>query len=99
MLKHKARPAAVGPVQPSCAIEDWRHMAWAAAGIWLMTGAAFAMNCLFVADRDARMARMARTARRATAAGEPDRAEVCVFASQGRLSVATCFGTERPCLP
>ena len=71
-------------------------MAWAAAGIWLMTGAAFAMNCLFEADRDVRMA---RTARRATAAGELPRAEVFAFASQGRLSVATCFGTERPCLP
>ena len=61
-----------------------------------MTGAAFAMNCLFEADRDVRMA---RTARRATAAGELPRAEVFAFASQGRLSVATCFGTERPCLP
>lgn len=71
-------------------------MAWAAAGIWLMTGAAFAMNCLFEADRDVRMA---RTAGRATAAGELHCAEVCAFASQGRLSVATCFGTERPCLP
>ena len=39
----------------------------ATVGIWLLAGAAFAVNCLVERERDARMA---RTARRASASGE-----------------------------
>ncbi|MDB5953331.1 MAG: protoheme farnesyltransferase, partial [Massilia sp.] len=47
-------------------------------GIWLLAGAAFAVNCLVEAEIDARMA---RTARRATAMGELSRRQTIVFSA------------------
>jgi protoheme IX farnesyltransferase len=51
---------------------------WATLGIWLLAGAAFAVNCLIEAEIDARMA---RTARRATAMGELSRTQTLVFSA------------------
>ncbi len=45
----------------------------ATVGIWLLAGAAFAVNCLVERELDARMA---RTARRASASGELSAAEI-----------------------
>jgi protoheme IX farnesyltransferase len=55
-------------------------MCWSAgtAGIWLLAGAAFAVNCLIEAEIDARMA---RTARRATAMGELSTTQTLIFSA------------------
>jgi protoheme IX farnesyltransferase len=51
---------------------------WATLGIWLLAGAAFAVNCLIEAEVDARMA---RTARRATAMGELSTTQTLLFSA------------------
>lgn len=59
-----------------------------------MTGAVFAMNCLFEAGTDARMA---RTARRATAAGELSRTAVGAFASlTGTAGMCALYSQSSP---
>ncbi|MEN9867174.1 MAG: hypothetical protein RL748_2764, partial [Pseudomonadota bacterium] len=45
----------------------WQKLLAATAGIWLLAGAAFAVNCLVEREIDSRMA---RTARRPIASGE-----------------------------
>jgi protoheme IX farnesyltransferase len=59
-------------------LPSWRIVAAATAGIWLLAGAAFAVNCLVEAEIDARMA---RTARRATAMGELTKTQTIVFSA------------------
>jgi heme o synthase len=54
----------------------WRPLIAGTIGIWLLAGAAFAVNCLVEAEIDARMA---RTARRATAMGELTRTQTLSF--------------------
>ncbi len=53
-------------------------VAYATAGIWLLAGAAFAVNCIVEAEIDARMA---RTARRATAMGELTKTQTILFSA------------------
>ncbi|MDB5728063.1 MAG: Heme synthase [Noviherbaspirillum sp.] len=48
-------------------LPDWKRVVAATAGIWLLAGAAFAVNCLVEREIDSRMA---RTARRPMARGE-----------------------------
>lgn len=48
-------------------LPDWRSLLSATIGIWLLAGAAFAVNCLVEREIDSRMA---RTARRPMARGE-----------------------------
>ena len=48
-------------------LPDWRLLLSATIGIWLLAGAAFAVNCLVEREIDSRMA---RTARRPMARGE-----------------------------
>ncbi|AZP12655.1 heme o synthase [Undibacterium parvum] len=55
---------------------DWRVMLAATVGIWLLAGAAFAINCLIEREIDSRMA---RTARRASASGEITESQILVF--------------------
>ena len=50
----------------------------ATIGIWLLAGAAFAVNCLLEMEIDARMA---RTARRASAQGEMTHTQIIVFSA------------------
>jgi len=57
----------IGSLLASDGFPGWGVLLWSGAGIWLLAGAAFAVNCLIEAEVDARMA---RTARRATARGE-----------------------------
>ena len=68
--------AVIGSLLATPGIPDWALLAWSAAGIWLLAGAAFAVNCLIEAEVDARMA---RTARRATANGALSRTQAVLF--------------------
>jgi protoheme IX farnesyltransferase len=59
--------AVIGGLLAKDGVPGWDSLFWSALGIWLLAGAAFAINCLLEAAVDARMA---RTARRASARGE-----------------------------
>jgi protoheme IX farnesyltransferase len=60
------------------ALPDWRIALAATVGIWLLSGAAFAVNCLVEREIDARMA---RTARRASASGEITPRQIVLFSA------------------
>ena len=68
--------AIIGMFLATDGFPGWRVLIAGTAGIWLLAGAAFAVNCLIEAEIDARMA---RTARRATANGELTRNQTLVF--------------------
>jgi heme o synthase len=68
--------AVIGMFLASDKLPSWRIVVPATVGIWLLAGAAFAVNCLVEAEIDARMA---RTARRATAMGELTKTQTIVF--------------------
>ncbi|MEH6435409.1 heme o synthase [Massilia sp. DD77] len=70
--------AIIGSLLATDGFPGWGLLFWSAAGIWLLAGAAFAVNCLIEAGVDARMA---RTARRATARGELTTAQTVGFSS------------------
>jgi protoheme IX farnesyltransferase len=68
--------AVIGMFLATDGFPGWRVLIGGTIGIWLLAGAAFAVNCLVEAEIDARMA---RTARRATALGELTRSQTLVF--------------------
>ena len=68
--------AIIGMFLATDGFPGWRVLVAGTIGIWLLAGAAFAVNCLIEAEIDARMA---RTARRATARGELTRNQTLVF--------------------
>jgi protoheme IX farnesyltransferase len=70
--------AVIGMFLATDGFPGWRALIAGTAGIWLLAGAAFAVNCLIEAEIDARMA---RTARRATARGELTRNQTLVFSA------------------
>jgi protoheme IX farnesyltransferase len=70
--------AVIGMFLSTDSLPPWRPVVFGTIGIWLLAGAAFAVNCLVEAEIDARMA---RTARRATASGELTRNQTLVFSS------------------
>jgi protoheme IX farnesyltransferase len=70
--------AIIGMFLATDGFPGWRVLVAGTAGIWLLAGAAFAVNCLIEAEIDARMA---RTARRATANGELTRNQTLVFSA------------------
>jgi protoheme IX farnesyltransferase len=70
--------AVIGMFLATDGFPGWRVLIAATAGIWLLAGAAFAVNCLVEAEIDARMA---RTARRATAMGELTRTQTILFST------------------
>ena len=70
--------AVIGMFLASEGMPDLLVVAYATAGIWLLAGAAFAVNCIVEAEIDARMA---RTARRATAMGELTTMQTVVFSA------------------
>jgi protoheme IX farnesyltransferase len=70
--------AVIGMFLATEGLPDWRVVVAATAGIWLLAGAAFAVNCLFEKEIDARMA---RTARRATAQGEITTQQTLIFSA------------------
>lgn len=68
--------AVIGMFLATPALPDWRILVAATAGIWLLAGAAFAVNCLVEREIDSRMA---RTARRPMARGEITVPQTLVF--------------------
>lgn len=64
------------PGAPSA--EQWAKMAWSCLGIWMVSGAAAAFNCIVEAKLDARMQ---RTAWRPTASGEITQTQTFVFSA------------------
>ncbi len=59
--------AVIGMFLATPGLPDWKILLAATVGIWLLSGAAFAVNCLVEREIDSRMA---RTARRPMARGE-----------------------------
>ena len=70
--------AVIGMFLATEGLPDWRVVVAATIGIWLLTGAAFAVNCLAEREIDARMA---RTARRPMALGDITVLQTVVFAT------------------
>lgn len=68
--------AVIGMFLATPNLPDWRIVLAATIGIWLLAGAAFAVNCLVEREIDARMA---RTARRPSAQGEMSTQQILVF--------------------
>jgi len=69
--------AVIGMLLATDGVPDWHVVVAATIGIWLLAGAAFAVNCLAEREIDARMA---RTARRPMALGDITVAQTAVFA-------------------
>ena len=68
--------AVIGMFLASPDLPPWKTVVAATVGIWLLAGAAFAINCLVEREIDSRMA---RTARRPMARGEITVAQTLVF--------------------
>jgi protoheme IX farnesyltransferase len=68
--------AVIGMFLATPELPDWRLVVAATIGIWLLAGAAFAVNCLIEREVDSRMA---RTARRASASGEITMTQILLF--------------------
>jgi protoheme IX farnesyltransferase len=68
--------AVIGMFLATDGFPGWQPLIAGTIGIWLLAGAAFAVNCLVEAEVDARMA---RTARRATASGELSFTQTALF--------------------
>ncbi|WP_394779006.1 heme o synthase [Undibacterium sp.] len=68
--------AVIGMFLATPDLPDWRLVVAATIGIWLLAGAAFAINCLVEREIDSRMA---RTARRPMAQGEITVPQTLVF--------------------
>lgn len=68
--------AVIGMFLATPELPDWRIVLAATVGIWLLAGAAFAVNCLVEREIDARMA---RTARRPSAQGEMTTQQILLF--------------------
>src|SRR5437867_6298229 len=73
--------AVIGMFLATPDLPDWRVVVAATIGIWLLAGAAFAVNCLVEREIDSRMA---RTARRPMAQGEITVPQTLVFSEIGR---------------
>ncbi len=58
--------------------DQWIKMAWSCLGIWMVSGAAAAFNCIVEAKLDARMQ---RTAWRPTASGEITQTQTLIFSA------------------
>lgn len=70
--------AVIGMFLATPELPSWRLVLAATVGIWLLSGAAFAVNCLVEREIDARMA---RTARRASASGEITPPQIILFSA------------------
>src|SRR3954462_11898065 len=68
--------AVIGMFLATPGLPSWKILIAATAGIWLLAGAAFAVNCLVEREIDSRMA---RTARRPMARGEISVVQTLVF--------------------
>jgi protoheme IX farnesyltransferase len=70
--------AVIGMFLATDGFPGWKVLIAGTIGIWLLSGAAFAVNCLVEAEIDARMA---RTARRPMAMGELTRTQTIIFSA------------------
>ena len=70
--------AVIGMFLATPTLPDWKRLVAATIGIWLLAGAAFAVNCLVEREIDARMA---RTARRPSAQGELSTQQILIFSA------------------
>ena len=70
--------AVIGMFLATPGLPDMHKVIYATVGIWLLAGAAFAVNCILESEIDARMA---RTARRATASGELTKTQTIIFSA------------------
>jgi len=70
--------AIIGMFLATDGFPGWKVLIAGTIGIWLLSGAAFAVNCLVEAEIDARMA---RTARRPMAMGELTRTQTVIFSA------------------
>lgn len=68
--------AVIGMLLATPDFPNWKTLVFATLGIWMLAGAAFAMNCLLERKIDAKMA---RTARRASAQGELSSTEISTY--------------------
>jgi len=86
--------AVIGMFLATDGFPGWHVLFWATLGIWLLAGAAFAVNCLIEAEVDARMA---RTARRATAMGELSTTQTLIFSAiLGGLGMGVLYTMVNP---
>ncbi|QYF95912.1 heme o synthase [Massilia sp. PAMC28688] len=86
--------AVIGMFLATDTLPDMWTVLAATVGIWLLAGAAFAVNCILEGEIDARMA---RTARRATASGELTRTQTIVFSLViGGIGAAVLYRLVNP---
>jgi protoheme IX farnesyltransferase len=86
--------AVIGMFLATPDLPDWRVVVAATIGIWLLAGAAFAVNCLVEREIDSRMA---RTARRPMARGEISVAQTLVFSGViGGLGMSVLYNFVNP---
>ena len=86
--------AVIGMFLATDGFPGWQTLIAGTVGIWLLAGAAFAVNCLVEARVDARMA---RTARRATASGELSPVQTAAFSLViGALGMAVLYTLVNP---
>ncbi|NRR34020.1 protoheme IX farnesyltransferase [Oxalobacteraceae bacterium] len=86
--------AVIGMLLATPGLPDWRVLVAATVGIWLLAGAAFAVNCLVEREIDARMA---RTARRPMAMGEISPTQTALFsAAIGGLGMWVLYALVNP---
>ena len=86
--------AVIGMFLASPGLPDWHVVIAATIGIWLLAGAAFAVNCLVEREIDSRMA---RTARRPVARGEITVLQTLVFSGViGGLGMWVLFNFVNP---
>ncbi len=86
--------AVIGMFLATPSLPDWRIVLAATVGIWLLAGAAFAVNCLVEREIDSRMA---RTARRPSAQGEISAKQILIFSTAiGGLGMWILYALVNP---
>ena len=86
--------AVIGMFLATDGFPGWQTLIAGTVGIWLLAGAAFAVNCLVEARVDARMS---RTARRATASGELSTVQTSLFSLViGGIGMAILYTLVNP---
>jgi heme o synthase len=86
--------AVIGMFLATPELPDWRVVVAGTIGIWLLAGAAFAVNCLVEREIDSRMA---RTARRPMARGEITVVQTLVFSGViGGIGMWVLFNFVNP---
>jgi protoheme IX farnesyltransferase len=86
--------AVIGMFLAADTLPPWQKVLWGSMGIWLLAGAAFAMNCLIEREVDARMR---RTSWRPSAQGELNGWQISAFAAViGGAGFAMLYGLVNP---